>query len=132
VHAIDILPNPEKDSKSEFFAVAQRAKHELNTQLHYHQSDVRDVPGLNKIVEGIADQHGRLNGLIAAAGINHETPALEYSGEEVDRMLGINVKGAFVTAQAVARQMIRLEIPGSICMIASMSAAIANKGMTAP
>jgi NAD(P)-dependent dehydrogenase (short-subunit alcohol dehydrogenase family) len=47
-------------------------------------------------------------------------------------MLGINVKGAFVTAQAVARQMIRLECPGSICMIASMSAAIANKGMTAP
>ncbi|KAL2204029.1 NAD(P)-binding protein [Sarocladium strictum] len=132
VHTIDRLPTPENDPKSEYFAVSQRAKHELNSKLYYHESDVRDVPGLNKIVEEIATKEGRLDGLIAAAGINHETSALEYSGEEVDRMLGINVKGAFVTAQAVARQMIRLECPGSICMIASMSAAIANKGMTAP
>lgn len=132
VHTIDRLPDPAQDSQSEFFAVSQRAKHELNATLHYHQSDVRDVEGLNKIVEGIANKEGRLDGLIAAAGINHETPALEYSSEEVDRMLGINVKGAFVTAQAVARQMIRLENPGSICMIASMSAVVANKGMTAP
>merc|ERR1712000_370759 len=65
---------------------------------------------------------GRLDGLIAAAGINHETPALDYPQEEVDRMMSINVTGAFMTAQAAARQMVRLKQPGSIAMVASMRA----------
>jgi NAD(P)-dependent dehydrogenase (short-subunit alcohol dehydrogenase family) len=52
--------------------------------------------------------------------------------EETERMMSINFTGAFMTAQAAARQMIRLKRPGSIVMIASMSATIANKGMLAP
>lgn len=93
---------------------------------------MRDVPDLNRIFEGIADGAGRLDGLIAAAGINHETPAIDYSQEETERMMSINFTGCFMTAQAAARQMIRLKQPGSILMIASMSATIANKGMLAP
>jgi NAD(P)-dependent dehydrogenase (short-subunit alcohol dehydrogenase family) len=100
--------------------------------LTYHQVDVRDNEALNKIIEDIANEHNRLDGLIAAAGINQETPALEYTAEDTDRMMSINFTGCFMTAQAVARQMVRLKQPGSILMIASMSATIANKGMIAP
>lgn len=132
MHAIDRLPSPANDANSTFSAVAKRARQELDTSLTYHQADVRDVPQLNKIFEGIANHSGRLDGLIAAAGINYEMPALEYSSEEVDRMMSINVTGAFMTAQAAARQMVRLKQPGSICLIASMSGTIANKGMYAP
>ncbi|KAF4431427.1 hypothetical protein F53441_13903 [Fusarium austroafricanum] len=131
VHAVDRLPSPVQDSNSGFFQVSQRAR-ELGTSLHYHQVDVRDVPDLNRIFEDIANGAGRLDGLIAAAGINHETPAIDYSMEETERMMSINFTGAFMTAQAAARQMIRLKQPGSILMIASMSATIANKGMLAP
>ncbi|KAG7422369.1 L-xylulose reductase [Fusarium oxysporum f. sp. rapae] len=131
VHAVDRLPSPVEDPKSNFSQVSDRAR-ELGTSLHYHQVDVRDVPGLNRIFEDIANGAGRLNGLIAAAGINHETPAIDYSMEEAERMMSINFTGAFMTAQAAARQMIRLKQPGSIVMIASMSATIANKGMLAP
>jgi NAD(P)-dependent dehydrogenase (short-subunit alcohol dehydrogenase family) len=100
--------------------------------LTYHQVDVRDVAALNKIVEGIADKHGRLDGLIAAAGIQQETPALEYTAEDVDKMLGVNVTGVFMTAQAVARQMIRLKQGGSMALIASMSGTVANRGLICP
>lgn len=112
--------------------MATRAREELGTSLTYHQVDVRDNEALNSIVEGIANEHNRLDGLIAAAGINQETPALEYSAEDTDRMMSINFTGCFMTAQAVARQMVRLKQPGSILMIASMSGTIANKGMIAP
>ncbi|KPM37414.1 hypothetical protein AK830_g9140 [Neonectria ditissima] len=132
VHAIDRLPSPETDPASSFSHVAKRAREELGASLTYHQVDVRDVPQLNKVFEGIADETGRLDGLIAAAGINQETPALEYTAEDADRMMSINFTGCFMTAQAAARQMIRLKQPGSICLIASMSATIANKGMIAP
>ncbi len=82
---------------------------------------------LNKIVNDIGEQHGRMDGLIAAAGIQQETPALEYTAKDANMMFEVNITGVFMTAQAVARQMIKFENAGSIVMIASMSAAVANK-----
>lgn len=93
---------------------------------------MRNNEALNETMRRVADQAGRLDGLIAAAGINYESTALEYSQEECERMMSINVTGCFMTAQAAARQMVRLNQPGSIALIASMSGTIANKGMFAP
>jgi NAD(P)-dependent dehydrogenase (short-subunit alcohol dehydrogenase family) len=118
---------------SSYQKVVQRVKDELNTSIFYHQVDVRTgVDKLNSIVEGIVEKHGRIDGLIAAAGIQQETPALEYTAADADRMLGVNVTGVLLTAQAVARQMVRLETPGSIVLIASMSGTIANRGLICP
>ena len=128
VHAIDRLPEPDPD----FARIAKRAQDEFGSSLTYHRLDVRDAATLNQVVEGIADQHGRMDGLIAAAGIQQETPALEYSAEDVDKMMGVNVTGVFMTAQAVARQMIRLGCPGSMALIASMSGTVANRGVICP
>jgi len=36
---------------------------------------------LNKIISDIAKKHGRLDGLVAAAGIQKELSALEYTAE---------------------------------------------------
>ncbi|KAJ2978460.1 hypothetical protein NUW58_g7488 [Xylaria curta] len=102
-------------------------------RVFYHQVDVRTgVDSLNSIVEGIAEQHGRVDGLIAAAGIQQETPALDYKAADADRMLGVNVTGVLMTSQAVARQMIRLGSNGSIVLIASMSGTVANRGLICP
>lgn len=104
-----------------------RAAEELGTSFAYRRIDVRQVDGLNAIVQEIADKHQRLDGLVAAAGIQQETPALDYTAEDFDKMMGVNVTGAFITAQAVARQMIRFGNGGSIVLIASMSGTIANR-----
>jgi len=88
---------------------------------------VRDAANLNKIVEDIGAKHGRLDGLIAAAGINQETPALEYTAEDANRMFDINITGVFMTAQAAAKQMIKFGNGGSIVLIASMSGTVANR-----
>lgn len=132
VWAIDRLESPESDPTSDFAKISKRAREELGTSLAYRQVDVRNSAELNKIFEDVAEQTGRLDGLIAAAGINQETPALEYTAEDADRMMSINFTGCFMTAQAAARQMVRLKTPGSICLIASMSGSIANRGMIAP
>jgi NAD(P)-dependent dehydrogenase (short-subunit alcohol dehydrogenase family) len=42
-------------------------------------------------------------------------------------MFSVNVTGVFMTAQAVAKQMIRFGNGGSIVMIASMSGTVANR-----
>jgi NADP-dependent 3-hydroxy acid dehydrogenase YdfG len=112
--------------------VQKRALHQLNTEIHYRRIDVRDTELLNNAIEAIASAEGRLDGLVAAAGIQQETPALEYSAKEVNTMLEVNVTGVFMTAQAVAKQMIRFGNGGSIALIASMSGTIANRVRSLP
>ncbi|KAK8194977.1 oxidoreductase [Phyllosticta capitalensis] len=125
VYALDRLPIPSPD----FAPIQERARNHLGTSLHYRQIDVRDVPGLNKVVADIADKHGRLDGLVAAAGIQQETSALDYTAEDANTMFEVNITGAFMTSQAVAKQMIKFGNGGSIVMIASMSGSVANRGL---
>ncbi|KAJ4296988.1 hypothetical protein N0V88_003904 [Collariella sp. IMI 366227] len=130
VHALDRLPEPPVNG--DFAQVAGRAASKLSSRLRYHRVDVRDQVALGGIVRGIADAEGRIDGLIAAAGIQQETPALEYTAEDSDRMMGVNVTGVFMTAQAVAREMIRRKQKGSIVLIGSMSGTVANRGLICP
>lgn len=123
VYALDRLSEPSPD----FYRVQKRAAEELGTSFHYMQIDVRDVDALNQIVEKIGNTHERLDGLIAAAGIQQETTALDYTAKDANLMFEINITGVFMTAQAVAKQMIKYGNGGSIAMIASMSAHIANR-----
>lgn len=123
VYALDRLPEPSAD----FFRIQKRAAEELGTTLHYRQIDVRDVPALNEIVGAISDAEGRMDGLVAAAGIQQETTALEYTAEDANRMFAVNITGVMMTAQAVAKQMIRHGNGGSMAFIASMSGHVANR-----
>jgi len=125
VYVLDRLPSPSDD----FDRVAQRAREDLGTSLHYRQIDVTDAALLSHTVEQIGARHGRLDGLIAAAGINKEGDALEYSAEDFEKIMRVNVTGVFSTAQAVAREMVRYGNGGSIALIASMSGTVANRGL---
>ncbi|KAF3762224.1 hypothetical protein M406DRAFT_98965 [Cryphonectria parasitica EP155] len=127
VYAIDRLEKPDPD-----FARVQARAEELGTSLTFQRLDVRDNISLNATVQKIADDNGRIDGLLACAGIQQETSALEYTMEDADKMFGVNITGVFMTAQAVARQMRRLDRPGSMVLIASMSGHVANKGLICP
>lgn len=128
VYCLDRLEEPSPD----FYRVQKRAAEELGSTLHYRQIDVRDVLQLNEIISTISDDEGRLDGLVAAAGIQQETPALEYTAKDANTMFEVNITGVFMTAQAVAKQMIRHGNGGSMAFIASMSASVANKGLICP
>ena len=133
VYALDILPEP----STAFKQIQEKARSQFGTALHYSQIDVKDAAALNKIVEGIANNEGRLDGLIAAAGIQQETAALDFSAEDANKIFAVNLTGVMMTAQAVAKQMIRLvsssrqrkKASGSIVLIASMSGSVANRGL---
>ncbi|KAI1414433.1 NAD(P)-binding protein [Hypoxylon sp. FL1857] len=111
---------------------AARRADQFGGSLHYKQQDVQDAEGLDRTIESIADKHQRLDGLIAAAGVQHLAPAVEWTKEEVNRMMDINYTGVFMTATSTAKQMMKYKIHGSMCFIASMSGTIANKGLLSP
>ncbi|RDW81350.1 putative short chain dehydrogenase [Aspergillus mulundensis] len=125
VYALDRLEEPSPD----FFTIQKRAREELGVDFQYRRIDVRDTVLLHSTIEAIANAEGRMDGLVAAAGIQQETPALEYTSQDANRMFEVNVTGVMMTAQAVAKQMIRFGNGGSIALIASMSGTIANRGL---
>ncbi|KAJ5159002.1 uncharacterized protein N7500_008653 [Penicillium coprophilum] len=127
VYALDRIKAP----TPELIHVQQRAK-DLGTELQYRCVDVRDTDLLNTTIEDIANHECRIDGLVAAAAIQQETSALDYPAEDSDALLEVNVTGVFMTAQAVARQMIRFGTKSSIVLVASMSGTIANRGLICP
>lgn len=91
-----------------------------------------DTKALDDLIASIGDENSRMDGLIAAAGVQLVKPALEYSQDEMRHMLDINYGGVFFAATSVARSMLKHNTPGSLCLIASMSGLIANKGLISP
>lgn len=61
VHVLDRVPEPD----TAFIESAERMKEEFGGELVYHQADVSDEDGLEKIVGDIAVERQRLDGLIA-------------------------------------------------------------------
>ncbi|XXH00881.1 hypothetical protein Hte_007232 [Hypoxylon texense] len=121
----------EPEAGSQWAEVARRAE-EFGGSLHYRQQDVQDSEGIDRTIAEIADKHQRLDGIIAAAGVQHLAPAMEWTREEANRMMDINYTGVMMTATSAARQMFKYKCHGSMCFIASMSGSVANKGLLSP
>ncbi|KAG8418509.1 hypothetical protein J3458_005916 [Metarhizium acridum] len=128
VYCLDMQKEPDQ----EWTEAQGRVVPEWGGSLTYLQQDVRDTKHLEDTIEQIADDNQQLDGVVAAAGIVQTTPALDYKLEDVTRMLATNYTGVFMTAQAGARAMIKYRCRGSICLVASMSGVVANKGMFSP
>lgn len=122
--------NDEPDE--EWDEAQKRVVKEWGGTLVYKQVDVQDTENLDKVISEIADERQRLDGIIAAAGVQQATPALEYRPEDINEMMSINYTGVFMTAAISARKMMQYRNRGSICLIASMSGSIANKGLLSP
>jgi len=128
VHCLDLLPQPDKT----WAAAQSRVLPEFGGSLHYHQVDVTDQPALDATVASIAEDRQRLDGLIAAAGKQMVKNSVDHKTEDAQYLMNINYTGVFMSASAAARQMMRFKTRGSICLIASMSGLVANKGLVSP
>jgi len=65
------------------------------------QLDVSDARAVAEVVAGL----DRIDILVNNAGIFPRSPVLELAEEDWDRVLAVNLKGAFLCAQAAARRM---------------------------
>ena len=85
--------------------------------------DVLDEASVDAAVAAVVDAAGRVDALVAAAGLSEEpTPAEDMSLETWSRTIGVNLTGVFLTCQRVGRVMLA-QGAGRIVTIASMSGA---------
>jgi glucose 1-dehydrogenase len=84
------------------------------------QADVGKVEDCRRLVDQTVAQLGRLDILVNNAGIEIKQPFLDVTEENYDRVMAVNLKGAFFCAQAAARQMVRQGAGGRIVNISSV------------
>lgn len=85
-------------------------------------ADVSDAESVEKMVKGVADELGKLDVMVANAGIAQVEPLLDLTPEDWDTMMSVNLRGIFLCYQAAARQMIEQGRGGKIIGAASIVA----------
>lgn len=87
------------------------------------RADASQLDDLERVVESIRKEHGRLDVVLANAGILEKAPIGEMTEAHFDRLFSINVKGLVFTVQEALPLMTD---GGSIVL---MSSTVAGKGM---
>lgn len=82
--------------------------------------DVSNKKEVEEMVRKTVEKFGKIDILVNNAGIAQFVPFLEMTEEDWDRTLDINLKGYFLCAQAVAREMVKQK-SGVIINIASVA-----------
>lgn len=92
-----------------------------------YKSDVRDKSAITATMEQIAKDFGRLDICVANAGIASHHDSLEYTVDQWQEIMKVNLDGAMWTAQA-AGSIFKRQGPGAGSMIitASVSAILVN------
>lgn len=93
--------------------------------------DVADVPNVRATVADLVTRFGRLDICVANAGISLFHGFLDYEPHMFDRVMGVNLRGSFFTAQAAARVMIERKTGGRIVLMSSVAGIQAISGLSA-
>lgn len=86
----------------------------------HFQADLEKSAGLQRIADAAVAEFGRLDILVNNAGTILRNDSIDFTEEEWDRVMNLNLKTAFFLSQAVARQFIKQGSGGKIINIASM------------
>src|SRR5919201_2097462 len=84
------------------------------------EADLGDPAGAERAVEEAAERLGRLDIAVCNAGTMFRAPALELPVEEWQRVLDVNLTGAFVVSRTAARRFVAQGSGGRVVHIASM------------
>ncbi len=94
------------------------------------QVDVVREDSVRALVSGVTARHASLDVAVATPGINVRKPVLEYTAEDLDRVLGVNLKGTFYVLREAGRVMAP-QGSGSIIALASIRAQVVEAGQSA-
>jgi len=89
--------------------------------------DVADAVAVERTVREFAKRHGRLDALVAAAGVVHNQMLGLTDADALDELWRVNLRGAMQTAKAASKAMLRGRW-GRIVLLASVVGLRGNAG----
>ena len=106
-------------------AAAEKALRKIGTVKFLH-CNVAERLDVHNLVAATLDEFEKIDILVNNAGMVLKSEFLDISEEAFDQVMAVNLKGAFLCSQAVARQMVeQIEAgmsPGSIINLSSVNA----------
>ena len=84
------------------------------------QANSRDVNAIRQMVAEAVDKLGRVDILVNNAGIETKADFWDVTEDDYDKVMDINLKGAFFAAQAVVRQLRESKRHGKIINMSSV------------
>ena len=92
--------------------------------------DIGDAKSAETAIEEIAKRLGRLDILVANAGISIDALVLRLKEDDLDRLFQVNVKGTIMCAKAATKIMMRAKT-GRVIFMSSVVGEMGNVGQTA-
>ena len=71
-----------------------------------HEGNIARADDCRRVLDEVIDQHGRVDILVNNAGITIDRTVAKMTDEEWQKVIAVNLSGAFYMAQAAARHMI--------------------------
>jgi gluconate 5-dehydrogenase len=93
--------------------------------------DASQKSEIDRVVGEVASQWGRIDILVNNAGVDAAGPAIDYTEDDYDFVLDVNLKAYFFFAQAVAKVMIANGGGGAIVSNSSIAGDVALKNISA-
>jgi NAD(P)-dependent dehydrogenase (short-subunit alcohol dehydrogenase family) len=93
--------------------------------------DVADPGSVETAMKETVDRFGTPTLLLANAGVRGAGRIVDLDCETWDRTFSVNVRGVFLSLQAVARSMIDAELTGAVVLTASVAGVLADPGVAA-
>lgn len=95
-----------------------------DAQISIHQGNIGEAEDCNRVIEEVLEQHGQLDILVNNAGITVDKTIRKMSADDWNRVIQVNLNGAFYLSSAVLPHM--LDQGGG--RIVNISSVIGEKG----
>jgi 2-deoxy-D-gluconate 3-dehydrogenase len=102
------------------FADTQAAVEATGRKFTGLTADLEKMEQTRTVVARAIDALGGIDILVNNAGIIRRTPSMDFSEEDWDAVMNVNVKSAFFLAQAAAKHFVEQNKPGKIINVASL------------
>jgi NAD(P)-dependent dehydrogenase (short-subunit alcohol dehydrogenase family) len=93
-----------------------------------HKTDVRDPEACRLLIDATVEQFGRIDILVNNAGGSKDYPLAEWTTEQFDNSLSLNLRAVFELSRLAAADMVRRR-HGSIVNISSVAAEYGAQGV---
>ena len=91
--------------------------------------DILDGAAVTDAFAGIAAARGSLDVVVCTPGVNVRKPLLDYTDDEIDRVLGLNLKGGAHVIQSAGRIM-TAQGSGAIILFSSIRSVVVEPGQS--
>ena len=97
---------------------------------HAAAVDIRDPESIERVLAGVCENWGGVDALVSTPSVNVRKPMLDYTPEELDRVVDLNLKGTFWVMRAAGERM-RAQRRGSLIVLSSIRSLVVEPGQAA-